>query len=162
MKKRRLLSSSLCELIDLEKDSMEKQEDKDMQTKGKHQNVDDGWKHLKKRRNTDMLEDSADPKTGDSDNRTLLDLLLADCSNAWKTDSEFLKVAAGMLVSVQRGQDFKVRSAAHQCLGSLINKKIAKLPIRFTDRIEWGLSNGLLTQTQADHLRTLRHAECLH
>ena len=162
MKKRRLLSSSLCELIDLEKDSMEKQEDKDMQTKRKHQNVDDGWKHLKKRRSTDMLEDPADPKTGDSDDRTLLDLLLEDCSNAWKAESEFLKVAAGMLVSVQRGQDFKVRSAAHQCLGSLINKKIAKLPIRFTERIEWGLSNGLLTQTQADHLRTLRHKECLH
>ena len=149
-------------MIDLEKDSMETQEDKDLKTKRKHQNADDGWKHIKKRRSTDMLDDPADPKTGDSDDRTLLDLLLADCSNAWKAESDFLKAASGLWLSVQGEQEFKVRSAAHQCLGSLINKKTTKLPIRFTDRIEWGHSNGLLTRTQADHLRTLRHTECLH
>ena len=149
-------------MIDLEKDSMETQEDKDLKTKRKHQNADDGWKHINKRGSTHTLDNPADPKAGDSADRTLLDLLLEDSTNAWRAESEFMHVARGLLLSVQRGQDFKVRSAAHQCLGSLINKKIAKLPIRFTERIEWGLSNGLLTQTQADHLRTLRHVECLH
>ena len=149
-------------MIEIEKDSMEKQEDKDLKTKRKHQNADDGWKHINKRRSTHALDNPAAPKAGSSADRTLLDLLLEDSTNAWKVESEFMQVARGLLLRVQREQDFKIRSAAHQCLGSLIGKQITKLPIRFTDRIEWGQRNGLLTRTQADHLRTLRHKECLH
>ena len=161
-KSRRLLSSPSCEIVQIEKDSIERQENKNLENKRKLQNAEDGWRPIKKRRSTHTLDNPATPKAGSSADRTLLDLLLEDSTNAWKVESDFMKVARGLLLSAQRGQDFKIRSAAHQCLGSLITKQITKLPIRFTDRIEWGQSNGLLTRAQAEHLRTLRHKECLH